>query len=88
MEDYEILHKICVRYFRYSVRLTLCNAELKHYRLSYGGILLGKLRFYSSSKLSENEREVRTLSNLRRFVLANTYLPGPSPAKYFRHDRA
>ena len=54
MEDYEILHKICVRYFRYSVRLTLCNAELKHYRLSYGGILVGKL--FGAAIPKTNER--------------------------------
>ena len=42
------------------------------YRLSYGGI---------------NRREVRkTLTSV--VVLANTYFPGPSPAKYLRHDRA
>ena len=37
-EDYEILHKACVRFFWYSVRLTLCNAEQVLYRLSYGGM--------------------------------------------------
>ena len=41
-EDYEILHKVCVRFFWYSVRLTLCNAEQLHYRLSYGGIYASK----------------------------------------------
>jgi len=36
------LHKVCVRFFWYSVRLTLCNAEQLHYRLSYGGPRLYK----------------------------------------------
>ena len=43
---------------------------------------------YGVKKIPKTNERLEPMSNLRRFVLANTYFPGPSPAKYLRHDRA
>ena len=68
---------------------TLINSQVL-YRLSYGGIWIRKQysRCTTYRFCPKTNERLEPMSNLRRFVLANTYLPGPSPAKYFRHDRA
>ena len=43
---------------------------------------------YGTEMFPKTNERLEPMSNLRRFVLANTYFPGPSPAKYLRHDRA
>ena len=80
---------------------TLINSQVL-YRLSYGGIQIQRSPVGNRHELWRNMEQQGVQpavfpkanggqtfsSNLRRFVLANTYFPGPSPAKYFRHDGA
>ena len=102
MEDYEILHNFVVLDLFVFPSIAPWYVPCSHYRLSYGGIQIQRSPVGNRHELWRNidQQSVQPAvlpkanggqtfsSNLRRFVLANTYLPGPSPAKYFRHDRA
>ena len=72
MEDYEILHKFDVLDLFVFPYISPWYVHCSHYRLSYGGLYEERLDLHLTSVV----------------MLAHTYFPGPSPAKYLRHDRA